>query len=252
MLPERDSSNSSFVAFPMTQYELIVTDLTCYGDLFCVAGWDRLSSRMIRPEPPGANAAVESSRFWNSQYAGPGRIFDVGSVVRLVASPALPDFAFPHATEDRVVVISQPMNVVGNLGLPAVAAEVAGSISSGLEVAFDNELIQPSSGKAYVLAGKRVRSLGAIELQPSKFRFYENNFDPNKPKLRAMLTVGERTFDLSVPALAARTRWKSAGLTGLRADLKASNRVHVRVGLSRPFSAKPNDCYSQVNGVFLL
>jgi hypothetical protein len=207
---------------------------------------------MIRPEPPGATAAIESSRFWNSQYAGPGRIFDVGNVVQFVAGPALPDFPFPHATEDRVVDTSQPMNVVETLGLPAVASGVAGSISPGLEVAFDNELIRPNSGKAYVLAGKKVRSLGAIEIEPSKLRFYENNFDPEKPKLRAQVTVGGRTFDLSVPALAARARWKSAGLAGLRADLKASNRPHIRVGLSRPFSAKPNDCYSQVNGVLLL
>ncbi len=54
-------------------YEIIVTDVTCYGSLFCVAGWDRLIGRMIRPEPPGANAADEASRFWNSGYGGAGK-----------------------------------------------------------------------------------------------------------------------------------------------------------------------------------
>lgn len=84
-------------------YEIIVTDVTCYGSLYCVAGWDRLTGQMIRPEPPGANAADEASRFWNAGYAGPGKTFAVGNVVTLIATDALPDFLFPHATEDRIV-----------------------------------------------------------------------------------------------------------------------------------------------------
>src|SRR4051794_33727523 len=127
----------------MAQYDLIVTDVTSYGDLFCVAGWDRLSNRMIRPEPPGANAAVESSRFWSGQYAGPGRAFDVGNVVRFSAAPADASFPFPHATEDRLVDLAQPLNILETLTVPAVAAAAAGSISPGLEAAFDNELIRP-------------------------------------------------------------------------------------------------------------
>ena len=101
----------------MTQYDLIVTDVTSYGDLFCVAGWDRLSNCMIRPEPPGANVAIESSRFWSGQYAGPGRAFDLGNVVRFSAAPADPSFPFPHATEDRLVDLAQSLSapVVGSL-----------------------------------------------------------------------------------------------------------------------------------------
>ena len=87
----------------MTTYEIVVTDVTCYGSLFCVAGWDRVSNRMIRPEPPGASAKMESSRFWDGQTVGPGKTLSIGNVVRFVAGPALPDFLFPHATEDRIV-----------------------------------------------------------------------------------------------------------------------------------------------------
>jgi hypothetical protein len=236
----------------VTNYEIVVTDVTCYGSLFCVAGWDRLSDRMIRPEPPGATAKIESSRFWDGQTAGPGKTLSVGNVVRLVAGPALPDFLFPHATEDRIVDLKTPMVVLTQLTPPQVAEAVATGVSATLNAAFDGALVRPASRKAYVPTGHQGRSLGAIEIAPTEITFFENTFDANKPKLRARVTSDGNVFDLSVPADTARTRWKAAGLAGLKADAQASNRIHVRVGLSRPFSAKPNDCYSQVNGVLFL
>jgi hypothetical protein len=236
----------------VTTYEIVVTDVTCYGSLYCVAGWDRLSGGMIRPEPPGATARMESSRFWGAQLAGPGKVFSVGNVVRFVAAPALPDFLLPHATEDRVVDLASGIQVLGYLSAPQLAAAAAAGVSASLDAAFDGGLVRPPSRKAYVPTGHRGRSLGAIEIAPTDIIFFENDFDPTKRKLRARVTVGGIVYDLSVPADAARTRWKAGGLQALRADLNASNRVHVRAGLSRPFSARPNECYSQVNGVYFL
>jgi len=236
----------------MTTHEIVVTDVTCYGQLYCVAGWDRLSDHMIRPEPPGANAKTESSRFWDGRFAGLGKTFSVGNVVRFVAGPALPDFLFPHATEDRIVDLGTPMVVLNQLTPPQIAQAVATGVSATLNAAFDGALVRPSSRKAYVPMGHYGRSLGAIEIAPAEITFFENTFDTNKPKLRARVTSDGNVYDLSVPADATRTRWKVAGLSGLRADVQASNRIHIRVGLSRPFLAKPNDCYSQVNGVLFL
>ena len=113
-------------------YEIIVTDVTCYGSLYCVAGWDRLTGQMIRPEPPGAKASNEPSRFWNSGYAGPGKTFAVGNVVRVGATGALPDFLFPHATEDRMVDMNTPMNVLQTLDSQGVVAAVAAGVSNSL------------------------------------------------------------------------------------------------------------------------
>jgi hypothetical protein len=198
-------------------YEIIVTDVTCYGSLYCVAGWDRLTGQMIRPEPPGAKASDESSRFWNSGYAGPGKTFAMGNVVRLVATGALPDFLFPHATEDRMVDLNTPMNVLQTLDSQGVVAAVAAGVSDSLTAAFNGAL-----------------------------------WREEKPKLRARVTSAGLIFDLSVPADAARARWKSAGVAALKADVQASKRVHIRTGLSRPMSSQPNECYSQVNGVLFL
>jgi hypothetical protein len=233
-------------------YEIIVTDVTCYGSLYCVAGWDRLTGQMIRPEPLGANATDESSRFWNSGYAGPGKTFAVGNIVSLVAADAFPDFLFPHATEDRMVDISTPISVLGTLDTQGLIAAIAAGVSGSLTAAFDGALIRATSRKAYVPTGNRGRSLGAIEIPSTDITFFEHRWGNDKPKLRARVTSDGLIFDLSVPAEAARARWKSAGLSALKADMQASSRVHIRAGLSRPMSSRPTECYSQVNGVLFL
>jgi hypothetical protein len=89
-------------------------------------------------------------------------------------------------------------------------------------------------------------------VSPGQIDFFEDTYQGNKPKLRADLTIAAVDYDLSVPADAARTRWKAAGLAGLQADLEASRRVHLRVGLSRPFPAMPNQCYAQINWIYFL
>jgi len=233
-------------------YELIITDVTCYGSLYCVAGWDRLTGRMIRPEPPGASATNEASRFWGSDYAGPGKTFAVGNVVKFDATDALPNFLYPHATEDRIVDTSKPMTVTQTLSNAELVAAVSPGVSSTLSEVFDGALVRASSRKAFVPTGNAGRSLGAIEIPPTDITFFENDWDPNKPKLRARVTSNGLIYDLSVPAESMRSRWKSAGLASLRSDITASNRIHIRAGLSRAMPSRPDECYSQVNGVILL
>lgn len=236
----------------MATYEIIVTDVTCYGSLFCVAGWDRVAGGMIRPEPPGASVVSEASRFWDGHFAGSGRLFAVGNIVRFDASPPHANFPFPHATEDRLVDLSTPMTVLEQLTLPQTAQAVVGGISPTLEAAFDGGLFRAPSSKAYVPIGHNGRSLGAIEITPNRLSIHVDSYNPDKPKLRAHVTIGQTAYDLSLTAASARTRWKVDGLEALRADVQASERVHVRVGLSRPFPAMPDHCYSQVNGLYFL
>ena len=84
----------------MPIHELIITDVTNYGaTLFCVAGWDRLSNQMIRPEPPNSNANWAASRFWDAGYVGAGKVFAVGNIVKLSASPPPENFPFCRSAE---------------------------------------------------------------------------------------------------------------------------------------------------------
>jgi len=232
----------------MAKHEVIVTDVTRYGNLFCVAGWDRNAGQMIRPEPPGANAANEASRFWEGQWAGPGKLFSVGNIVKFEALPPRPEFQFPHATEDRIVNLQRPTKRLGYLEQAETVKAVAAGVSPTLEAAFDGALVRAASGKAYVPVGSNGRSLGAIEIDPDHIVFHEDKYDPNKPKLRAYVTSDGKVYDLPITADAARARWEADGIAALRKDAQTSKLVHVRVGLARPFPA--NECYAQVNGVY--
>jgi hypothetical protein len=137
------------------------------------------------------------------------------------------------------------------MSLAEVAKAVTVGLSTSLKEAFGGALVRAASSKAYVPAGHNGPSLGAIEITPDQLSFYEDNAN-SKSKLRALITDGGIKYDLSIPADAARTRWKTGGLTALRVDLQAASRVHVRVGLARPFSARPDECYAQVNGLYFL
>lgn len=236
----------------MTQYNLIITDVTRYGALFCVAGWDLDNGGMIRPEPPTASAEVEASRFWRENDAGPGKFFAVGNIVRLDAAPAPANFPFPHATEDRIFVQGANSAIIGQMPLAQVAQSVVGGISASLNEAFGGHLIRSFSGKSHVTAGQQTRSLDAIEIAPARIIFYEDNPSPGKRRLRAIIDQNGSHYDFSVPADAARARFLAGGIAALEADAHTSQRVHVRLGLSRPFAAMPNSCYAQVNGLYFL
>lgn len=233
----------------MPIYEVIITDVTNYGSLFCVAGWDVTRKTMVRPEPHSAKATEESSRFWDGQWAGPGKFFSIGNIVQFEAALPPGEFPFPHATEDRLWVRATSNAPVGFLTNAEIVARVG--VSLGMQAAFGNGLIRPASGKAYVRKDFIGPSLAALNVSPTNISFFEHTFE-EKRKLRARFTDGSVRYDLPVTADSARARWHSEGLDTLRADLASCSRVHLRLGLSRPFPHRPDECYAQINGLFLL
>ncbi len=241
----------------MAKHQLIVTEVTRYGDLFCVAGWDVQRKMMVRPEPPGASAAYPPSRFWKADYAGNGRVFEVGNVVTLAATrDPPPDFLYPHRTEDRIVAPGSNLNLDGQLPLEDVVTHVAGSVSLNPKAVFDGGLTRDWTGggptKAHVPLGYNGRSLGAVNVTPNRLRFAESAYDPNKPQLRAILQEGVTKYDLSVTSDSLKSIWRAGGLEAVRLKLQEASGVHVRLGLARAFDAKPDKCYAQVNGIIFL
>ncbi|MHB2266775.1 dual OB domain-containing protein [Aliihoeflea sp. PC F10.4] len=236
----------------MSTYELLITDVTRYNDLFCVAGWDLNNGGMIRPEPPTANAAVEASRFWTVQDAGPGKFFAVGNHVRFDAAGPPANFPFPHATEDRIFIVGNNSAVLGQMTAAQIVHAVAAGVSVSIAQAFGGHLHRANSGKAHVTAGVQTGSLDAIMIQPGSISFYEHNPSPGKRQLRALIDQAGIEYDFSVPADAAKSRFLAGGVAALEADAAASQSIHVRLGLCRPFAAMPNSCYAQVNGLYFL
>jgi len=207
---------------------------------------------MIRPEPSTANVVAEASRFWTDEYAGPGKFFAVGNRVRFDAASAPANFPFPHATEDRIFVAGNNSEIIGQMTTGQIAQAVASGVSASLEEAFGGQLHRAYSGKAHVVAGTRTCSLDAIEVEPASISFYEDNPSPGKRRLRALIDQDGVKYDFSVPADAARSRFLAGGVAALEGDAQASQRIHVRLGLCRPFAAMPNSCYAQVNGLYFL
>lgn len=234
----------------MPTYEIIVTDVTRYGDLYCVAGWDVQNGSMIRPEPHSANAAVEASRFWKAKDAGPGKFFSVGNRLQFDAELPPAAFPFPHATEDRLVLQQPNAKILDQHTVAEIAQIVQPSVSPTLLHAFGGQLVRANSGKAYVPADTATSSLGAIEVLPGAIHLYEDNLPGNKRRLRAVLQHAGLGYDLSVTADAAKERFLANGLPALVAEIQQAARLHVRVGLARAFNDAP--CYAQVNGLYFL
>ena len=232
-------------------YEILITEVTCYGSLRCIAGWDINSGAMVRPEPTTANNADEASRFWDSTLAGTGRLLDVGNVVSLEAEPsARPDFPFPHATEDRVVLQGAIPHVIGALNMADLQAAVAPGISPNLAAAFDGGLNQYGNGKAWVAPGHQGRSLGALETAASNLTIFEDTSPAGKRQLRALLVEGTNRFDLSLTAEAYKGVWPSTDAYTLRQQVHGLGRIHLRVGLARAFGNF--GCMAQVNGIYAI
>lgn len=217
----------------MASVELLVTDVTRYGPLYCVAGWDRQQNCMIRPEPPDVNPNFESTRFWDAAWAGPKQTFSLGTIVRFDAKSVGSGFEYPHATEDRIVTDKKTIEVIGRLNAQQLSDQTSCSRSENLMLAFDDGLIRSSNGKAYVTRGHIGRSLGAIIVRAKELVFHEDTWNPNRPKLRANVTSGGVVYDLSVTCDATLTRWKSGGTSILQADLKNAETIDLRVGLAR-------------------
>jgi hypothetical protein len=234
----------------MAIYEILVTDVTKYGDRFCVAG-QTADGAMIRPEPAGANAAYEPSRFWPGADAGPDKFFAVGNVVSFEADPPPAHFPYPHATEDRIVRAEGSRKILNTIAEADLAANAQESVSESIAVAFDGGLVRAPSGKAYVPNGFDGRSLGAVEVGPKSLTFHVNNYKPDRPKLRAFVREGDAVYDVAVTSARAHGTWKDAGLNALQQAVNAGAAVHLRLGLSRPFPARPDECYLQINGIFI-
>lgn len=225
---------------PAKTIKIIVTDVTRYGTLFCVAGWDSANSRMIRPLPPTSGAS-ESSHFWGSDLAGHGRVFFPGAEVELEGD-SYAGYENPHTTEDWLLTHVSP-KLLQSHPLSKIANLAPANLYTTVGRAFGPALKRQSNGKAYVPGGSGVRSLAAVNVPASNISF---SWDGRK--LRARVQDAYALYDCSAPSDRLISLVQAGGIGSVRSEFPRGKTAHVRFGLARRF---PEDqCYLQVNDIY--
>jgi hypothetical protein len=220
-------------------YRIVVTEVTLYGRLRCVAGLDLDRGMMIRPEPTAAG-------FWEAKVCGPNTVFHPGHVVEFGGER--PPTALPHNTED-IVVRGHPRRVAvlstdGFRQALTRAAAFSPEAVFGAHLRFDGD-------KAYVPSGAPCGSLACQSLDAADFKLFEHAYK-DEHKLRAELAIGGRVLHLSVAAKSLKQTFEKEGLAAAQVLAPKAGRAQVRLGLARPFKDYPDRCYLQVNGLLTL
>jgi hypothetical protein len=219
-------------------FEIVVTDVTIYGKLRCVAGWDIKRKQMIRPEP-------KAGEFWPALVCGRNTTFDPGHLVRFNAEK--PITSFPHQSEDWVVK-----------GEPAKRKTLTGeefktvldaSLSMGPQKTFGKSLKNHRTS-AYVIEGTNCGSLCGMEIDRKDLMLVKKS-DGDAEKPRVKLELGGIELDLSIAAKDLRQAFDRDGLKAIKEKIDSS-KLHLRLGLARALdhSSGERRCYLQVNGIY--
>lgn len=220
-------------------YRIVVTEVTLYGRLRCVAGFDLGRRCMIRPEPA-------AGAFWPALVCGMNTTFHPGHIVTFNGDR--PDTAMPHRTED-VVVRGEPRReaVLGPDDFRAVLAEAA---TRSPDVVFRRHL-KIEGFKAFVPAGADCGSLAGLEMPADALQLVERRFD-GEGKPEAHLHLAGRALHLAIAAKDIKQTYLKEDLDAARGMLTGADRLHVRLGLARPWDEHPDQCYLQINGIYRL
>ena len=220
------------------RFRIVVTDVTLVGPKRCVAGFDPVGGRMVRPEQA-------HKEFWPAYMCGENTVFHPGHVVDF--GGAQPAGEFPHRTED-IVVTGQPRRA-GKLSSTEFGTVLRKSLSLSPEAVFGRNLVVDRS-KAYVPLNAPCGSLAALEVMSKQVVFHQAASFGGRVKPRAYLPVGGKILDLSITAKSVKQPFQSQGLPAAIAGFSGAERLHIRLGLARPLNDFPDRCYLQINGIY--
>lgn len=219
-------------------FKIVVTEVTIYDRLRCVAGFDLEREVMIRPEPkPGG--------FWEAKFCGPNTTFHPGHVV--VFHGDQPKTPLPHNTED--IVVRGRVRESGVLKDQDFRDSLKRAEIRSPSKVFGRHL-QFDGGKAFVRPGADCGSLAGLAIEAGGLVLIDQVYKDDH-KLRARLTVDGHVLNLSVAAKDFRQAFDKQGIAGARA-LVPEGAAHVRLGLARAWDGAPDRCYLQVNGLHAL
>ena len=221
--------------------QVIITDLTEMNTgNYCVAGLDWERQRMVR-------LLTRLGGNWTNLNVGQTGLWH-RRLVQFQQVVIPPGGAFPHATEDTRI----NENSMQVLPRPSHwRATILQSESPNIDAVFGDLLNQAIFGQLrkspWLPPGAVCASLGAVRAEAANFRFYEDDFNPDKIKLRCQFTKAGSRFDLPVSSYRLRMRWRQIGVSQMNEKQGDFGQVHVRVGVARPFN---NKCYLMLNGLY--
>ena len=217
--------------------EVLITDVTeMGGGNYCVAGWDIVAKRMVRPLPGGSN--------WPSALLGQYGIA-AGKLIRVEPRGA-PNGIFPHRTEDTPIDVNSiaVSNGVFSDWLGASAPEVAVNLNTGFggHLEWNSEWNGVRQG-VHTRPRVQCNSLVGVRIPKASLSFAENF-----GKLKAVLDDGSSRYQFTVSNRMLKEAWRAGGLEAVNNVLPTRSEFHVRVGLARPFQDPPK-CFAMLNGV---
>ncbi len=223
---------------------LIITDVTeMHGGNYCVAGWDAVSQRMVRPLPNGNNW---TAGLLQQHGISPGSKVDVAPTRQRYAS------TYPHKTEDT------PVDPATMQRVPARAvnwlAASAPPSHATVSAAFGGHLIHTgvwdgARKGVHIAEATRICSLSAVAVSVDQVELFEDNYQ-GKRRLRAYLSDGDACYNLPIVASHLREAYRSGGVSGAEQALPARGLVHVRLGLARAWPGQPGKCSLMINGIY--
>ncbi len=225
---------------------VLITEVTRMSNgVYCVAGFDVHSGKMIRPlQPPASNWRLTSRD-----------VFAPGNLVAFKYTGARGNGAYPHRTEDTVVAATP--NVLEALRPEDVYDTLRESLFPSIAELYDNQLIE----NKYVNDGMRCRSLGGVMVSPEQLQF-----DEYFGKLRLRIRDNDGTnYSLSVTSDELRTAFHNdpreqpnvIGADAWLASIPRDRQPVLRLGLARAWDGKeqkydPKRCFLQLNGLIVV
>lgn len=206
--------------------------------LFCVAGWCAAANRMVRPLPNGGNWP---KGLLTNKGISPGVTLGVTALNQPITS------AYPHRTEDTPI---DPMSAqVVHPGPQDWFGVGAPPLATTLQEAFEGNVHHNSEWNGrrqsvYVPANAVSRSLWGVGISRDDLDLVED-----WGKLKAHINDGQHNYMVSVSSKGLKEAFRLGGIVAANASLPLDGKLHVRMGLARPWHAHPEKCYAMINGV---
>lgn len=215
----------------MKKSHIVISDITCMKEKFCIAGFDTYEKRMKRLMIDGG--------YWDANQI-PATYCEI-----LVDNE---DFKeprdYPHRTED----VNIDFNSIEILRESEPGKDLANALHDSVSKDIQSIFHHHVKENAYVPQKTKCPSLGGILIPAHNIEFFTED-----GKLRARITdYSKQTYELKVSCKYLRDIFeKDKDVTGLNNAVYDSQYAHCRIGLARKFLMQENHCYLMLNGLFL-